>query len=65
MRHPRLKPEGQDMFYHVDSKAFVVQIMTAARGAEHMGKRRLTAALEEGAGALRLMCYKRLRQFAT
>ena len=49
----------------IGSKAFVVQIMTAARGAEHMGKRRLTAALEEGAGALRLTCYKRLRQFAT
>ena len=49
----------------IGSKAFVLEIMTAARGAEHMGKRRLTAAAEENVEGLRLVCYKRLRDLAT
>jgi hypothetical protein len=49
----------------IGSKAFVLEIMTAARGAEHMGKRRLAAAVDDAAETARLVCYKRLRQLAT
>ena len=45
----------------IGSKLFVTQVMTAARGAEHMGKRRLSVAAEETFDGLRLVCYRRLR----
>jgi putative transposase len=45
----------------IGSKVFVTEIMTAARGAAHMAKRRLTAAADTPAEAPPLVCYKRLR----
>jgi hypothetical protein len=37
------------------------EIMTAARGTEHMAKRRCALAVEESLAGLRLVCYRRLR----
>jgi hypothetical protein len=45
----------------IGSKLFVTEIMTQARGAEHMAKRRLAVAAEETVAGLRLVCYRRLR----
>jgi REP element-mobilizing transposase RayT len=45
----------------IGSKRFVTQIMTAARGAEHLSKRRFSVAAEETLAGIRLVCYKRLR----
>jgi putative transposase len=45
----------------IGSKRFVVEIMTAARGAEHMARHRCAVAAEETIEGLRLVCYRRLR----
>ena len=49
----------------IGSKLFVTEIMTQARGARHMAKRRLTVAAEETVAGLRLVSYRRLRETAT
>jgi len=45
----------------IGSRLFVTEIMTAARGAGHMAKRRCAVALEESRAGLRLVFYRRLR----
>ncbi len=69
MRHPRLKPQGRDMFYHVYNRVAGTKhdLPFGDVEKEHFIRllARLTAALEEGAGALRLVCYRRLRELVT
>ena len=45
----------------IGSRRFVTEIMSAARGAEHLGKRRFAAAQDAALAGVELVCYKRLR----
>ena len=45
----------------IGSRRFVTEIMSAARGAEHLGKRRFAVAQDAALAGVELVCYKRLR----